>query len=58
MCNLIDYGTWDCLKQKHITCESKKSDRKLFAYGQKKPMKVEGTSVTEIACKASGEVCG
>ena len=56
-CNLIDYGTWNCLKQKDITWKSKKSGRKLFAYGQKKPMEVEGTFVAEIACKASGELC-
>ena len=56
-CNLIDYGTWNNLKQKHITCESKVSDKKLFAYGQKEPMEVVGTFVAEIACEASGEGC-
>ena len=56
-CNLIDYGTWNNLKQKHIKCESKVSDKKLFAYGQKEPMEVVGTFVAEIACEASGEGC-
>ena len=56
-CNLIDYGTWNNLKQKHIKFESKVSDKKLFAYGQKEPMEVVGTFVAEIACEASGEGC-
>ena len=56
-CNLVDYGTWNNLKQNHIKCESKVSDRKLFAYGQKEPMEVVGTFVAEIACEASRERC-
>ena len=56
-CNLIDYGTWNNLKQKHIKCESKVSDKKLFAYCQKEPVEVVGTFVAEIACKASSERC-
>jgi len=32
-CNLIDYGTWNSLKEKCIRCESKVVDKKLFAYG-------------------------
>lgn len=56
-CNVIDYGTWNNLKQKHIRCESKVSDKKLFAYGQKEPMEVVGTFVAEVACDASGEGC-
>ena len=47
-CNLIDYGTWNSLKEKRIRCESKVVDKKLFAYGQKGPMKVAGTFVAEI----------
>ena len=57
LCNLIDYGTWNNLKQKHIKCESKASNKKLFAYGQKEPMEVVGTFVTEIACEVSRERC-
>ena len=56
-CNLIDSETWNSLKLKHIECESKKSDKKLFAYGQKEPIEVIGTFVAEIACADSGEVC-
>ena len=55
--NLIDYGTWNNLKQKHIKCESKVSDKKLFTYGQKEPMEVVGTFLAQIACEASGEGC-
>ena len=56
-CNLIDYGTWNSLKEKRIRCESKVVDKKLFAYGQKEPMEVAGTFVAEIVCQASGEEC-
>ena len=56
-CSLIDYGTWNNLKQKHIKCESKVSDKKLFAYGQKEPVEVIGTFVAEIACEAGSERC-
>ena len=56
-CNLIDYGTWNSLKQKHIKCESKVTSKKLFAYGLKEPVEVVGTFVAEIACETSGEEC-
>lgn len=56
-CNLIDSETWNSLKQKHIECESKKSNKKLFAYGQREPMDVMGTFIAEIACAENGEVC-
>ena len=56
-CNLIDYKIWDYLKEKRVKCESRKSDKKLFAYGQKEPIDVAGTFVTEIECEANGEKC-
>ena len=56
-CNLIDYETWNSLKQKHVKCESKQADKKLFAYGQKEPIEVAGTFVSEIVCEAAGEQC-
>ena len=35
-CNVIDQATWEVLKKKkRVQCESKKSSKKLFAYGQK-----------------------
>lgn len=38
LCNLIDSETQNILKQRHIECESKKSNKKLFAYGQREPI--------------------
>ena len=34
-CNVIDQATWKGLKKKRVQYESKKSSKKLFAYGQK-----------------------
>ena len=42
-CNLIDYNTWNNMKQNQIECESKVSDKKLFVYKQKELLEVEGT---------------
>ena len=55
-CNVIDQATWDVLK-KTVQCESKKSSKKLFAYGQKDPIEVIGTFVSEIVCEISGNSC-
>ena len=56
-CNLIDYETWDNLKRNSVKCDSKQSDKKLFAYGQKEPIQVAGTFVSEIVCEINGEKC-
>ena len=56
-CNLIDYETWDNLKRNGVKCDSKQSDKKLFAYGQKEPIQVAGTFVSEIVCEINGEKC-
>ena len=56
-CNLIDYETWDNLKRDSVKCDSKQSDKKLFAYGQKEPIQVAGTFVSEIVCEINGEKC-
>ena len=56
-CNVIDQATWEVLKKKSVQCESKKSSKKLFAYGQKDPIEVIGTFVSEIVCKISGNSC-
>ena len=56
-CNLMDYGTWSRLKENHVVCDSKKCDKRLFAYGQKEPIEVVGTFVSEIVCPDSGEKC-
>ena len=56
-CNLIDYETWSSLEENNIDCETTKSETKLFAYGQNKPIEVAGTFVSEIVYEASGEKC-
>ena len=56
-CNVIDHPTWEVLKKKSVQCDSKKSSKKLFAYGQKDPIEVIGTFVSEIVCKISGNKC-
>ena len=56
-CNVIDQATWEVLKKKTVQCESKKSRKKLFAYGQKDPIEVIGTFVSEIVCEISGNSC-
>ena len=56
-CNVIDQTTWEVLKKKSVQCESKKSSKKLFVYGQKDPIEVIRTFVSEIVCKISGNRC-
>ena len=41
--NVIDKNLWSKLKQDKVKCVSKKSDKKLYAYGSKQPLKVLGT---------------
>ena len=55
-CNVIDQATWEVLK-KSAQCESKKSNKNLFAYGQKDRIEVIGTFVSEIVCEISGNSC-
>ena len=49
--NIVDKGVWNDLKQQKIVCVSKKCDKKLYAYGSKKPLKVSGTfsGLTKVA---------
>ena len=56
-CNLIDYGTWSNMKQNRIECESKVSDKKLLAYGQKKPLEGVGTFMAVVVCEVYGVKC-
>ena len=56
-CNLIDYNTWNNMKQNWIECESQVSDKKLFAYGQKEPLEVVGTFVAEVVCEDNRAGC-
>ena len=55
--NVIDQTTWEVLRKKSVQCESKKSSKKLFVYGQKDPIEVIRTFVSEIVCKISGNSC-
>lgn len=36
-CNIIDMKLWEELKSKIIKCDSKKCNKKLYAYGSKEP---------------------
>ena len=45
-CNLIDFITWSNLMENNIDCQSTKSGKKFFAYGQKKSIEVTGTFVS------------
>ena len=56
-CNIVDRATWESLKQKGVKCKSRKCEKKLFAYGPTKPIKVAGTFESEIHCEESGEKC-
>ena len=56
-CNVIDQATWKVLNKKRIQGESNKSRKKLFAYGQKDPIEVIGTFLSEIVCEISGDSC-
>ena len=40
---MIDKNLWLKLKQGKIKCVSRKSDKKLYAYGSKQPLNVLGT---------------
>ena len=40
--NVIDQKLWEELKKKHIECVSKKSRKKLYAYGATTPLRVIG----------------
>ena len=42
---------------KRVQCQSRKCERKLFAYGQTEPMEVVKTFQSEIYCEESGETC-
>jgi transposase InsO family protein len=56
-CNLVDSEIWNYLKQNHVKCTSSKSDKKLFAYGQRNPIDVIGTFTAEIVCDINGVKC-
>ncbi|XP_068669960.1 uncharacterized protein [Montipora capricornis] len=45
------------MKKESVQCDSKKSSKKLIAYGQKEPIEVIGTFVSEIVCGSNGKTC-
>ena len=55
--NIVDRATWETLKTKRVKCQSRICEKKLFAYGQTKPIEVVGTFKSEIYCEKSGEMC-
>ena len=56
-CNIVDRATWESLKQEGVKCQSRKCEKKLFAYSQTKPIEVVGTFESELYCETSGEKC-
>ena len=50
-------SSWDYLKQNRVRCESKTSDKKLFANGLKYPIDVVGTFTASILYEANGAKC-
>lgn len=46
--NVIDNQSWTYLKQCGIKCQSQKTKKKIFAYGQKEPLNVLGTFIAEV----------
>ena len=54
--NVVDKGLWSELKRQKIACESKKCDKKLYAYGSKEPLKVLGTFLASTNVAESVQV--
>ena len=55
--NVIDQTTWEAMNKEGVQCDSKKSSKTLFAYGQKEPIEVFVTCVSEIVCGVNGKTC-
>ena len=49
--------TWDLLKQRAITCESRKSAKALFAYGGTEPLPTLGTLTADVTLSGSSNGC-
>ena len=56
-CNLMDKATWEELKAQNVDTLSRKSSKKLFAYGQTQPVKILETFDAKIICDVSGMSC-
>ena len=48
--NLIDEGTWEQLKAKHIKCTSNAvpQNKRIYAYASDKPLEIKGTFECEV----------
>ena len=47
-CNVIDRELWETLKKSKVKCVSRTCQKKLFAYGSTKPLKVAGSFTASI----------
>ncbi|KAI0225432.1 hypothetical protein LSAT2_023766 [Lamellibrachia satsuma] len=56
-CNIMDKATWEMLKKEGVKYVSRRTNKKLFAYGQEKPIDVLGTFVAEIECENNDRKC-
>ena len=56
-CNVIDEKTWENMKKQGIECVSKKSCKKLYAYGQKEPFQLLGSFTARTHCDVTGKCC-
>ncbi|KAI0235846.1 hypothetical protein LSAT2_013619 [Lamellibrachia satsuma] len=56
-CNIMDKATWEILKKDGVKCVSRRTNKKLFTYGQEKPIDVLGTFVAEIECENNDRKC-
>ena len=56
-CNLMDKATWEELKAQNVDAVSRKSTKKLFAYGQTEPIEILGTFHAKIMCDVTGVSC-
>ena len=55
-CNMVGQQTWEMLKLKGISCESRKSARELFAYGGTEPLPTLGAFTADVLL--TGNNCG
>ena len=47
-CNVIDPELWETLKESKVKCVSRTCQKKLFAYGRTKPLKIAGSFTASI----------
>ena len=47
-CNIVDRSTWEKMKFDRIACKSEKSNTRIFAYGQDKPLNAAGKFIANV----------